>query len=62
MDKRLPGKYTYLTKEDQVMKQKFKTFKIVSRILYREVQDKDKKNPTIGFTQLLQRNCSSWTA
>ena len=43
MDKRLPSKYTYLTKEDQIMKQKFKTFKMVRGVLYREVQDKDEK-------------------
>ena len=43
MDKKLPGKYTYLTKEDQIMKQKFKTFKMVRRVLYREEQDKVEK-------------------
>ena len=43
IDKRLPCKYTYLTKEDQIMKQKFKTFKIVRGVIYREVQDKNEK-------------------
>ena len=43
MDKRPPGKHILLSKEDQIMKRKFDSLKIIRGVLYREVQDKEEK-------------------